>query len=247
MLKRILLFTFTVLVVAYLIASVTLLNAKDDRQVCKNLELIIGDTLYAGFINKAEVGAILQKNDIYPIGKQQNQIATKALEEELNQHPLIDKAECYWTPSGKLFIEVSQRVPILRVMNNQGNDYYIDNKGSIMPTDIRCIAHRIIATGNIEKPFAMNELYNFSVFLQGNPFWDAQIEQIHILEDYDVELIPRVGNHIIYLGKLEEYEQKLERLKAFYQKGLNQVGWNKYSRISLEFNNQIVCTKKDNH
>ena len=42
MLKRILLFTFTVLVVAYLIASVTLLNDKDERKVCKNLELRIG-------------------------------------------------------------------------------------------------------------------------------------------------------------------------------------------------------------
>ena len=35
-----------------------------------------------------------------------------------------------------------------------------------------------------------------------------------------------------------------EKLKTFYEKGLNQVGWNKYSRISLEFNNQIICTKK---
>ena len=37
---------------------------------------------------------------------------------------------------------------------------------------------------------------------------------------------------------------KLERLKTFYKKALNKVGWNKYSRISLEFNNQIICTKK---
>ena len=41
------------------------------------------------------------------------------------------------------------------------------------------------------------------------------------------------------------YEEKFEKLKTFYEKGLNQVGWNKYSRISLEFNNQIICTKKE--
>ena len=79
--------------------------------------------------------------------------------------------------------------------------------------------------------------------MQNNPFWDAQIEQIHVLPGKDIELVPRVGDHIVYLGKLEHFEDKLDRLKTFYGKALNEVGWNKYSRISLEFSNQIICTK----
>ena len=58
--------------------------------------------------------------------------------------------------------------------------------------------------------------------MQNNKFWEAQIEQIHVLSDKDVELVPRVGDHIIYLGKLDGFERKLERMKAFYEKGLNQ-------------------------
>jgi cell division protein FtsQ len=54
-----------------------------------------------------------------------------------------------------------------------------------------------------------------------------------------------VGDHLVYLGKLENFEDKLARLKEFYKKGLNRVGWNKYSRINLEFNNQIICTKRE--
>ena len=53
------------------------------------------------------------------------------------------------------------------------------------------------------------------------------------------------GDHLVYLGKLENFEDKLARLKEFYKKGLNRVGWNKYSRINLEFNNQIICTKRE--
>ena len=60
----------------------------------------------------------------------------------------------------------------------------------------------------------------------------------------NVELVPRVGDHIIYLGKLDGFERKLERMKAFYEKGLNQVGWNKYlPALSVEFSNQIICYK----
>ena len=35
------------------------------------------------------------------------------------------------------------------------------------------------------------------------------------------------------------------RMRTFYQSALNRVGWNKYERISIEFNNQIICTKKE--
>ena len=90
----------------------------------------------------------------------------------------------------------------------------------------------------------MRDLYKFAVFLQNNSFWNAQVEQIHVLPSRNVELVPRVGDHLIYLGRLDNYENKLKRVKAFYEKALNQVGWNKYSRINVEFGNQIICTKK---
>ena len=36
----------------------------------------------------------------------------------------------------------------------------------------------------------------------------------------------------------------MERLEKFYKYGLSEAGWNKYSYISLEFDNQIICKKK---
>ena len=72
-----------------------------------------------------------------------------------------------------------------------------------------------------------------------------------------IELVPRVGNHIIYLGNLPEsnilekrekeitafVNKKMKRLENFYKYGLSQAGWNKYSYINLEFDNQIICKK----
>ena len=85
---------------------------------------------------------------------------------------------------------------------------------------------------------------SLGLFLRDNSLWNAQIEQINVTAQKELELIPRVGENVIFLGKPENYEEKLDRLKTFYEKGLNKVGWNKYSRISLEFNNQIICTKR---
>lgn len=245
MVKRILLSIVMLALIAYLAVAITAFNRKPAKQTCRDVELIIKDTANAGFISKSDVKGILEFKGIYPVGKPLERISTKSLEKEISKHPLIDQAECYKTPNGKICIEVTQRLPILRIMSANGDNYYIDNKGTIMPPESKCVAHRTIVTGNVEKSFAMKELYKFGVFLQNNKFWDAQIEQINVLADRTIELVPRVGDHLVYLGKLENFEDKLTRLKSFYEKGLNQVGWNKYSRINLEFSNQIICTKRE--
>lgn len=245
MIKRILLSIVLLLVLAYLAMAITVLNRRPAGQVCRDIELRIKDTVYAGFITKKEVTAMLEKKGISPIGKDLERVRSTTLEQVLRQHPLIDEVECYKTPSGKLCIEVTQRTPILRIMSANGENYYLDNKGTVMPPDAKCVAHRVVVTGKVEKSFATRDLYKFGVFLQNNPFWGAQIEQVHVLPGNRIELVPRVGDHIIYLGKLDGFERKLKRVKLFYEKGLNKVGWNKYSRINVEFGNQIICTKRE--
>jgi len=246
MIKKILLLITMLLIIAYLAVAVTAFNDSPHHQVCHDMELIIKDTTNAGFVKKDEIAALLRRKGLYPVGEKIEQIQTKRLEKELDKHPLIEKAECYKTPGGKLFIEIIQRLPILRIMSSNGEDYYIDNRGEIMPLEANCIANLAIVTGNVEKSFATRNLYKFGVFLQNNKFWNAQIEQINVTPEKEIELIPRVGDHIVFLGKIDNFEEKLNRLKIFYEKALNKVGWNKYARISLEFSNQIICTKKEN-
>ncbi len=245
MIKKILLLIALLLIIAYLAAAITTFNNKSANQTCKDIELIIKDSVNAGFITKNEVASLLKRKDIYPVGKKMDRIRTKKLEKEIAKHPLIEKVECYKTPSGNLCIEVSQRIPVLRIMNNKGDSFYLDNQGKIIPPEANCTAHLAIVTGDVEKAFAMRYLYKFGVFLQSDKFWNAQIEQINVTPSKEIELIPRVGDHIVFLGKIDNFEEKLGRLKIFYEKALNKVGWNKYERINLEFSNQIICTKRE--
>ncbi|MBP6934890.1 MAG: cell division protein FtsQ, partial [Paludibacteraceae bacterium] len=101
-----------------------------------------------------------------------------------------------------------------------------------------------IVTGNVNSKFIKDKLFDFIVFLQNDKFLRSQIEQIHVCPNMEIELVPRVGQHIIYLGQINGYEEKLERLLIFYEKGLSQTGWNQYTGISLKYKDQVVCTKK---
>ena len=102
MIKRILLSIVMLVLIAYLTVAITAFNRKPTDQTCRDMELVIKDTAYAGFITKEELKGILQQKGIYPIGKKMERISTKSLERELSKHPLIDEAECYKTPSGKV-------------------------------------------------------------------------------------------------------------------------------------------------
>ncbi len=245
MVKKIFILLFLLLLMAYLVVAVTILNAKPVGQTCKGMELVINDSIDYGFITKQEILKILNNQKVSPIGKDMNLINTREIEEKLNQHPLIDHVECYRTPNFRIGIEVTQRLPILRIMASNGENYYIDEKGKTMPLSAST-ANVAVVTGEIDRNFATKELYEFGLFLQKHPLWQAQVQQIHVTPSKELELVPRVGEHIIFLGKPGNYELKFDRLETFYKKGLNQIGWNKYSRISLEFDNQIICTKKEN-
>ena len=87
-----------------------------------------------------------------------DEIRTAELEEALATQPLIDRVECYKTPSHKICVEVTQRIPILHVINSRGENYYLDNKGTVMPSDAKCTALVPLATGFIDKTFAVSGL-----------------------------------------------------------------------------------------
>ena len=54
-------------------------------------------------------------------------------------------------------------------------------------------------------------------------------------------IIPRSVNATVDLGTTENLERKLATLRRFYDKGLSRIGWDKYSKISLRYDGQVVC------
>ena len=105
-----------------------------------------------------------------------------------------------------------------------------------MKTEILCRQH-----------LHLQHIYNQHALVSpnNNPFWDAQIEQIYVTENNEIELIPRIGDNLILLGKIDNFEQKLENLQCLYEQALSKVGWNKYDTINLKYNNQVICSKRD--
>lgn len=242
---------------AYLVMAFTSFNEPDTSDiVCRKVNIGIDDGEKNGFINAKEIKKRLEAAAIYPIGKQIDDINARGIEEKLKTSPFVKTAECYKTQGGQVFINITQRLPVIRIKAENGDDYYIDDKNSIMPNSTYT-SDLIIATGHISKPFATRYISPMGKTLMANDFWRNLVEQIHVLPDNAIEIVPRIGDHIVYMGRLPESNSpsgreeaisefvttKMTRLEKFYRYGLSHAGWNKYAVINIEFDNQIICKK----
>jgi len=245
MLKKIVQILMAVLLLVYLAFSVAFINPKVDQdKECRDIQIKIVETPGATYLTESQIETLLAKANIQLKGQKMSDIYAADIEKTLTESRLIKNAEAYKTIDGTVVIRVYQRVPILRVISEKGN-YYVDAEGKIMPVPPQYAAYVPLATGSISHEYATKQLYDFADFLRKNKTWNEHIEQIHVLPNLDIELTPRKGDHIIVLGKIENYRENLDKLTLFYEKGLNKVGWNKYSRINLKYKNQVVCTKRE--
>lgn len=243
--KKILVITGICLLAGYLIFSAFYFQEKPKEGVCTNLEVEIANSSHNDqFIETEDIVKFVKEKGLNPVGKQLKDINTNAIEEAIRSNQLVKAASVFVTNNGAIKISIEERKPILRVISDKGENYYIDNSGNKMPLSRRFTAYLPIATGAIKEEFAKTELYKFALFLQEDKFWNAQVEQIVVMPNKDIKLIPRVGDHQIILGDLNGYKERLDKLMSFYENGLNEAGWNKYSIINLKFDKQVVCTKR---
>ena len=242
--KKSLIIVFDIAIAAYLVLAITAFNKPAEKAtVCSEVKIDIENDIMDGFLNAKTIKTILEKVHLYPLGRPMVEVSAREIEETLRKNPFIEMAECHKTQSGHVCIRLKQRMPVVHVMADNNENYYVDTNGGIMP-ETRVATDNIIATGHISKKYAQKYLAPMVNIIIQDKFWQSQIEQINVLNDGSMEIVPRVGEHIVCLGAPTNIEKKLERLRKFYQYGLNQAGWNKYAYINIEFDNQIICKKK---
>ena len=233
-----------VVIAVYLVLAVSAFNTPAERAtVCSEVKIDINNEADNGFINAGEAKKLLMRAQAYPLARPMADISARNIEEELQKSPFVDKAECFKTQSGHVCISIQQRTPILHVLSGTGDSYYLDTYGNILP-ETKYASDMIVATGPITRKYAQSTLTKVGNELLKDKFWQNQVVQVNILANGTVEMVPRVGDHIIYLGPPVNISKKLERLRKFYLYGLNEAGWNKYSYINVEFDNQIICKRR---
>ena len=192
------------------------------------------------FITHNNVSKLLIQNKQPVTNVSKEVLDLNRLESALNLNPMIKKAQVYIDIQGALTAEIEQKKPIARVYTNAS--YYIDDEGSYMPLSSNHSARVPLVTGFVEKN-TLDNIYKIAKKVDKDEFLKKHIVEIHQNEDLSIELRLRNRDFRVQLGSLKMLDKKINNLKAFYKKALNDKILDTYTIVNLRFDNQVVCTK----
>jgi cell division protein FtsQ len=240
--KRLTPYIISIVLFAYLIIILTFAAAKLGEVTCRGVRVTVNDAARNAFVDEEEVLKMIRKGYGEILEKKIVTVDKDSLERVLAKNPMIKSVQVYYGLDGYFRVKIKQREPVLRVMAGEG--YYVDRDGKVMPLSSKFTSRVIVATGNINKTFACEKLAPFVKRITDHAFWNAFIEQVVVLPNGNVVLIPKVGDFKITLGSLEGHEERMEKLMVFLKRGITRGGWDAYKEISLKFDKLIVCVRR---
>jgi cell division protein FtsQ len=215
------------------------------------------------FVDTVDVNKMLTSNGVYIDSISLYSVNFDELEKLIEKNEAVEHAEVYADNYGVLNIIVNQRKPLIRVITVDYKGFYIDENGETMPLSDKYTAHVPVLNGYLTDEFieslsndtlttlmrsqnynyTLQDVYEMMQYIAKHELWSAQIQQVFINENKDLEIIPVVGNHVINLGSVSDYKTKLWKLEALYDEGIGKVDWNAYKTINLKYSNQIICSR----
>jgi len=264
--KKIFVVLFWLFTFAGLTTTLGFISKREKNVIARELNINIFNADENPFLSDNDVKQFLAERKEPVLNTAYKDIDIPGLEKALNSHPAIENAEVSGDINGEIKIDITQRTPVLRVINKDGESYYIDSQSKLMPLNDNYSARVLVATGEIYEPFArryqfsvdqikknklfsevsiLDDILDVSVYVNNDSCLSHLIQQVNVNADRELELFPAIGNHKIIFGDAKNIAEKFNKLKLFYTQGLNKSdGWAKYSQINLKYKNLVVCTKK---
>ena len=192
------------------------------------------------FITHETVSKLLIQNQQGVTSVPKETLDLNALEMTLNSNPMIEFAEVYVSVNGDLSAKIKQKKPIARVSG--ASQYYLDSQGEFMPLSTNYTERVPMVTGKIDKKNLAN-IFVIANKVYNDEFLKTNVIEIHQNENKTIDLRLRQCYFTVQLGKLKYLDKKINNLKAFYKKAVKNKSLNTYSKVNLQFENQVVCTK----
>ena len=223
-------------IMAFLFAFASFKNGS--RMVSKPNVAFVGENNL--FITNETVSKLLIQNygDVKNVAKET--LDLNVLENTLKSNPMIKTAEVYVAVNGTLNAKIEQKTPIARISTNAS--YYIDDEGSYMPLSDNYSARVPLVTGYVEKNNLKN-IYKIARKVNEDEFLKKHVFEIHQDINKALYLKLRKCNFLVKLGDENFLNKKINNLKAFYKKNQKDKTLNTYSKVNLQFENQVICTK----
>ena len=183
-------------------------------------------------ISEKEILKILTEAAGKPITKTNiSTLNLRRLEAKLNKDKRIQKADIYFDSNNRLNVRIIQKKPVMRVIDNAGTEYYLDENGKKVPVTRGNSIRVPVVTG-------IRDSFNVKMVVSEKPSKMKDVENDSI---GDIVLVPKIGRQKLIFGSAQDMEAKFDNLKIFYRDGLPKRGWNRDKILNLKYTNQVIA------
>ena len=192
------------------------------------------------YVFSNELNALLQAEDINPVGRTVDRLSLQRIENAVRRHPMVRTAECYVTPWNEVEVSITQRVPLLRVQTPI-ETYLVDTDRRVMQARPVVKDTVLLVTGVVGPQLATTQLADFAEWLQDNKYWKKRIARIHMRSPQMAVVCMRDKSqpHVV-LGSLNGYERKLNKLRTFTENSGEALQGKHYEELDLRFSGQVI-------
>lgn len=192
------------------------------------------------YLTESSVNKLLIQNYGTVKNRAKEELVLNTIEDIILSNDMVKNAQVYLTVNGELISKIVQRKPIGRVEGV--SKFYLDDLGRRMPLSKHHSARVPIITGKITGK-SLEDAYTILNYINEDDFLRKNVIGIHVEEEGKYQLKFRLENFVVNLGGVENLNEKFKNFMAFYAKAAKDKSLEKYAIVSLEFNNQVVCTK----
>jgi cell division protein FtsQ len=252
--KKIFITLLWVLVLSGIATLVAFAIKKKNESTCAGLVIQISPQQPVMMLQSSEIQSVITATHGKEIkGQLIREVDLKKIEDALKKNRWIGAVKMYFDGKGMLIVEVQQKIPQARVIDDAGSSYFLDETANLLPfRPISNLQYPVFtnysSAGKLTATPAKKILASIKVIsneIMNDAFLMAMVEQIDIDHRGEFVIIPKIGDQVIEFGDSTNCHNKFEKLKMFYKKIIPLNGWHKYNKISLQYKNQIVGTLRD--
>lgn len=230
----------------YCLFAIIYFGKPSDKITCQRVNVCIKDSATYRFTNELEVRKHLAKHHLEPVNKLIGIKEADKIERCIKEMNVCKDAVAYMGYDGTFYIQLWQRCPVFRVMPLQGESYYIDQDRKRMPTSNNFTPYLPILSGDINLKDAQSTYFDFMEYILSDVHWKNLVAEVTVLQG-KVTLTCQQGVPYVELGTLDQYEQKMEKLRAWMEQYAHKNDANFYKKISIQYNDLIFCTQSQPH
>jgi cell division protein FtsQ len=247
---------FLLLIALFVLVSFA--KNEQDKKIVNAVNVNINATEGDPFMDKKDILNLVYTRLDTLIGKPIGNLQLNEVENLISRETSVKSAEVYVKHNGDVHLNVKLKKVIARFKPDSTSGFYIDETGKVMPWVSKYSPRVLTVSGylNMYNRYLVdsavyldlsthqklvNDVYDFAKYVNKDPFWKSLIGQVYINNEGDAILIPLLGNQEFLFGELTNYEEKLNKIKRYYKDIAPKMGWNKYKKVNVKFNKQIVC------